>query len=78
MSKSEDDLELTVKESLLLKSLIVFYEKRDNLNVLLQFLKSKQRRLSLRLLDWLVTNYAKNHPIQIEHCNKLRIHVPLL
>ena len=67
MSKSEDDLELTVKESLLLKSLIVFYEKRDNLNVLLQFLKSKQRRLSLRLLDWLVTNYAKNHPIMIQY-----------
>ena len=67
MSKSEDDLELTVKESLLLKSLIVFYEKHDNLNVLLQFLKSKQRRLSLRLLDWLVTNYAKNHPIMIQY-----------
>ena len=67
MSKLEDDTELSVKESLLLKSLIVFYKKRDNLNILLQFLKSKQRRLSLRLLDWLVTNYAKNHPIMIQY-----------
>ena len=58
-------MEINCKESLLLKSLISFYRDSNNLNILLLFLKGKQRRLSLRLLDWLVTNYSKNHPVVI-------------
>ena len=55
-------MEFNNKEKLLLKSLILFYNDRNNLEILLKFLKSKQRRLSLRLLDWLVMNLAyKNH-----------------
>ena len=58
-------MELNNKESLLLKSLINFYRHEKNLQILLRFLKGKQRRLSLRLLDWLVTNYSKNHAVVI-------------
>ena len=57
--------ELNCKETLLLKSLIVFYRDKKNMDILLCFLKGKQRRLSLRLLDWLVTNYSKNHAVII-------------
>ena len=59
-------MELNSKETLLLKSLILFYRDSNNLDILLLFLKGKQRRLSLRLLDWLVTNYSKNHPVVIK------------
>ena len=58
-------MEFNNKEKLLLKSLIIFYNDRNNLEILLKFLKSKQRRLSLRLLDWLVTNYSKKHGVVI-------------
>ena len=60
------NLELNTKEVLLLKSLIIFYRDSKNLEILLRFLKGTQRRLSLRLLDWLVTNYSKNHAVIIQ------------
>ena len=53
------------KETLLLKSLTTFYQTRSNLETLLFFLKNKKRRLSLRLLDWLVTNYSKKNKVVV-------------
>lgn len=58
------------KEYLLIKALIQFYREKEHLNTLIFFVKNKQRRLSLRLLDWLVTNYARKHGILIDTaCN---------
>jgi hypothetical protein len=54
------------KEQLLLKSLTVFYKHPKHLDTLLFFLKNRQRRLSLRLLDWLVTNYAKKYNVVVK------------
>jgi hypothetical protein len=60
------------KEQLLLSSLIDFYQKNpDHLEILKGFLKNKQRRLSLRLLDWLVTNYSKKYNIVISNDNNV-------
>jgi hypothetical protein len=60
-----------MKESLLINSLISFYQKDSkNIETLKIFLKHKQRRLSLRLLDWLVTNYAKKHNVVITNNNE--------
>lgn len=64
----------TQKEQLLLKSLIEFYKQQKCLDLLLCFLKGHKKRLSLRLLDWLVTNYCKHHPIIVydkfdQRCN---------
>lgn len=57
----------TSKETLLIDSLTSFYGKNDqHVLTLKSFLKDKKRRLSLRLLDWLVTNYAKKHSVVIE------------
>ena len=60
------NLELNTNEVLLLKSLIIFYGDSKNWEILLRFLKGTQRRLSLHLLDWLVTIYSKNHDVIIQ------------
>lgn len=56
------------KQDVLLESLRKFYEDPAHLRVLTEVLHSSEARqpgkhLSLRILDWLVTNYAKKHNI---------------
>ena len=51
---------ISSKTLLLLESLISYYSK--NINVLTNIITQKNV-LSLRILDWLVTNYAKKHNI---------------
>lgn len=56
------------KEHLLMNALVQFYRQKDrHIEILVFFLKNKQRRLSLRLLDWLVTNYAKKYGVVINN-----------
>jgi hypothetical protein len=43
-----------------MKSLLDFFSNPIHLNKMLPIIK-KETRISLRLLDWFVTNYAKNH-----------------
>ncbi len=45
---------------LLLTSLTRFYEKDDNLEKLNKILNN-QDKISLRLIDWFVTNYSKKY-----------------
>ena len=52
---------ITSKEELLKIKLLDFY-KNDNLNILLPIIL-QQTRLSLRSLDWFVTNYCKKYNI---------------
>lgn len=51
------------REYLLIKSLVIFYKEPTHIHTLLFFLRGEKRRLSLRLLDWLVTNYSKKKGI---------------
>ena len=46
------------RRSLLITSLIRFFSLPDNLNIFLNVINGKGKT-SLRLLDWLITNYAK-------------------
>ena len=46
------------KQDLLMDSLKEFYSVNDNLNKLLDILKNKSN-ISLRIIDWYVTNYSK-------------------
>lgn len=55
------------KETLLIEALTSFYKEEGRIDVLTFFLRNKKRRLSLRLLDWLVTNYAKKHGVIISN-----------
>jgi len=53
------------KNELLLNSLKSFYNKDGNKELILPIVR-QQTSISLRLLDWLVTNYAKQNDIRYE------------
>jgi len=48
------------KETLLYDSLIKFYSNKSNLDILLPIIEQKSN-ISLRILDWLATNYSKKY-----------------
>jgi hypothetical protein len=54
------DSNIASKEQLLKVKLIDFYKIESNLNILLPIIL-QQTRLSLRSLDWFVTNYSKKY-----------------
>jgi hypothetical protein len=56
------DSPIASKESLLKIKLLEFYKDESNLNILLPII-NQQTRLSLRSLDWFVTNYCKKNNI---------------
>ena len=63
-------MKITGKHELLLQSLIQFYDESQSLKVVTPIIK-EQTDISLRLLDWLVTNYAKKRSISyLLHENK--------
>ena len=47
------------KEDLLLKSLLQFYKKEANISKLVRILDNKADGVSLRIIDYLCTNYSK-------------------
>ena len=53
---------ISSKESLLKVKLLEFYKVPENLGILLPII-NQQTRLSLRSLDWFVTNYCKKNNI---------------
>ena len=59
---------LSSKDGLLRVKLIEFYKNKENLNVLLPIIL-QQTRLSLRSLDWFVTNYCKKNNINYINTN---------
>jgi len=54
---------LLSKDELLIIKLLTFYENNNNLEILLPIILQKTR-ISLRLLDWFVTNYCKKNNIK--------------
>ena len=60
-------MNISSKDELLRGKLLEFYKDSSNLDILLPIIL-QQTRLSLRSLDWFVTNYCKkyniNYPIQ--------------
>lgn len=69
-----------MENNILLNQLKIFYQKEKNLNILFRILnhnndykKSKEKKISLRLIDWFVTNYCKKNKIIIkkEHNNQI-------
>ena len=59
---------VTNKQDLLMSTLTLFYHNQENLNKFLPIVQGKTR-ISLRLIDWFVTNYSKKEnvmfPIQV-------------
>ena len=54
---------MSTRSDLLLESLTRFYEEPDNSQKLKDLLTTKSHGISLRNLEWFVTNYAKNQHV---------------
>jgi hypothetical protein len=55
---------LSIKQNLLLEKLKLFYENKSNMNQLLDIINSTSK-ISLRIIDWFVTNYSKKNFVVI-------------
>ena len=50
----------TTQSDLLLNNLMDFYKNEDNLNNMLKIITGESK-ISLRIVDWFATNYAKKY-----------------
>ena len=57
---SSSKISKTCKQDLLMNSLQRFYLKNDNINKVINILSGKSK-ISLRIIDWFVTNYSKKN-----------------
>lgn len=61
---------LSLKQDLLLERISDFYNKKDNIDKLLDIINSSSK-ISLRIIDWFVTNYSKKNyviiPVKKKH-----------
>ena len=62
--KKKSPNKLSVKQSLLLQKLKLFYELNDNIKQLLDIINNNSK-ISLRIIDWFVTNYSKKNYVVI-------------
>jgi hypothetical protein len=51
---------LNTQNDLLLKNLMEFYQHRDNLDKMMRIINGESK-ISLRIVDWFVTNFAKKY-----------------
>jgi len=56
---------ISSKKDLLMQSLINFFTNRDNLDLVIPIITGKSK-ISLRILDWFVTNYSKKNNIHYQ------------
>lgn len=61
----KNDTIISSKKDLLMKSLIHFFSNKNNLNMVIPIITGKSK-ISLRILDWFVTNYSKKNNIHYE------------
>ena len=62
MSKSIKSFSSNVKQNLLMDSLKTFFLKQENLDVIMPIINGDSK-ISLRVMDWFVTNYSKKNNI---------------
>ena len=65
--------EIQGKQELLLVSLNKFYQETSNRECIKNILNG-EGKISLRIIDWFVTNYAKKN--NIEYLIKTKTHIP--
>ena len=78
--KNIDDLELNTeykvadKEDLLMKQLTQYFNNIKNINYMIPIIQSTSK-ISLRMIDWFITNYAKSKNIRyISNNSNFRVH----
>jgi len=64
-SNSSSTTSISSKKDLLMKSLINFFSNKNNLNMVIPIITGKSK-ISLRILDWFVTNYSKKNNVHYE------------
>lgn len=64
----------TTQNSLLLNNLMKFYKQDNNIDKMLQIINGESK-ISLRLVDWFATNYAKKYYTVYSLCDKRRFKV---
>ena len=57
------------QNTILLENLMKFYNKNNNIDKILPIINGESK-ISLRLIDWFVTNYSKKHFTIIKSENK--------
>lgn len=62
------------QNSLLLRNLISFYDKDNNMDKMLSIINGEST-ISLRIVDWFATNYSKQYYITYDICDKNRFKV---
>ena len=65
----EKNKALLCKQDLLMNSLTLFFKNKDNISLFLPIINGKSN-ISLRILDWFVTNYAKKNNISYDVFDK--------
>ena len=71
---------LSTQNDLLMKNLMEFYENRDNLHKMMCIINGESK-ISLRIVDWFVTNFAKKYytvyekPVKPESSEMMRFKV---
>ena len=63
---------VNTKKDLLMESLTIFYRDKINLDIFLPIINGESK-ISLRLLDWFVTNYSKKNNINYLLKKKIKI-----
>ena len=61
------------QKDVLMQSLILFFKERKNLNMVIPIITGKSK-ISLRILDWFVTNFSKKNNINyiVQYENKMK------
>jgi hypothetical protein len=61
---------ISKKQDILLIPIVAFFRVEKHIDLLLGILLTDKYKLSLRIIDWFVTNYSKKHNIVIERHGK--------
>ena len=70
--KPDRIININVKQDLLMKSLTAYFKKnKKNLNKMVKIINGKSN-ISLRIIDWFITNYSKKYNTIIRKPNKTK------
>ena len=68
----QNSLNYTSQNDLLLNNLLVFYKNNNNMERMLKIITGESK-ISLRIVDWFSTNYAKKHFTTYNICNDTNV-----
>lgn len=68
----QNALNYTSQNDLLLNNLLVFYRNNNNMERMLKIITGESK-ISLRIVDWFSTNYAKKHFTTYDICNEVNV-----